>query len=87
MLELPWGNSRSGELWRPPWHGGVWFVMAFLALPSLETGALGSRQIRSFDKEFQLSALWMPYVLNEGERTIVPRRWDTGDTHQQSLHI
>lgn len=37
-----------------------------LALCSLETGALGSRQMWSFDKECQFSALQMFCVLKEG---------------------
>lgn len=58
-----------------------------LALCSLETGALGSRQMWSFDKECQFSALQMPCVSKEGERTVVPRRWDLGNTHHQSTHL
>lgn len=67
------------------WWGLIW--CGLLALHSLETGALGSRQMWSFDKECQFSALRMLCVLKEGERTVILRRWDIGNTHHQSLHI
>lgn len=49
-------------------------MLTFLALPSWRLGGLGFRQMWSFDKECQFSALGMPYVLRKGERTVVPRR-------------
>lgn len=62
-------------------------MTAFLALPSLGIEALGSRQVWSFDKECQFSALGTPYVLKEGERNYCPEEGDgTQETHSTTVY-